>query len=200
MSDLDEYRRREPNLDLAKKLEVGVGGMTLLLFLLMGLMRRVTIPLPEGVSLGILPPLHASLNAVAAIVLVLALVAIKGKRVRAHRRLIHAAMLLSGLFLLSYVTYHFTSGETIYGDANHDGVLDEAERTAVGARRGVYLAVLLSHIVLAALSLPFILMTWVYGFTAQFEKHRRMARLVFPVWLYVAVTGPACYLMLRPFY
>jgi putative membrane protein len=60
--------------------------------------------------------------------------------------------------------------------------------------------ILLSHIVLAALSLPFILMTWVYGFTAQFEKHRRLARRVFPVWLYVAVTGPVCYLMLRPFY
>jgi putative membrane protein len=200
MSEIDEFRNREADLVLAKKLKSLVWGVTLLVFLLVGMMRRVTIPLPEGVSLDMLPPLHASLNAAAAMALVLALVAIKRKRVKLHRRLIHTAMVLSGLFLLSYVTYHFTSGETIYGDANHDGTLDDAERTLAGGMRVVYLVVLISHIVLAALSLPFILMTWVYGITAQFGHHQRMARRVFPVWLYVAVTGPACYLLLRPFY
>ena len=104
------------------------------------------------------------------------------------------------LFLLSYVTYHFTTPETIYGDADRDGVLQDGERAAAGAMRAVYLVVLLSHIALAALSLPLILLTFVYGYTNQFGKHRRFAKVVFPVWLYVAVTGPVVYLLLRPFY
>lgn len=200
MSEWDEFRSREANLVLAKKLKTLVWGVTLLVFLLVGLMRRVSIPLPEGVSLAMLPPLHASLNTAAAVALVLALCAIKGRRPTLHRRLVHTAMILSGLFLLSYVTYHFTSGETIYGDTNHDGTLDDVERSAVGAMRGFYLVVLLSHIVLAALSLPFILMTWVYGITSQFDKHHKIARRIFPVWLYVTISGPVCYLLLRPFY
>jgi putative membrane protein len=129
-----------------------------------------------------------------------ALLAIKRGQPALHQRCVNVAMLLSGLFLLCYVAYHFTTGETIYGDTNGNGTLDASERQEVGAMRTVYLVILLSHIVLAAVSLPFILLTWVYGFTAQFEKHRRMARRVFPVWLYVAITGPICYLMLRPFY
>jgi putative membrane protein len=104
------------------------------------------------------------------------------------------------LFLLSYVIYHFTTPETIFGDTNGDKILQDAEREAAGAMRGVYLVVLLSHIALAALSLPFILLTFVYGRTNQFGRHRRLAKFVFPVWLYVAVTGPVVYLLLRPYY
>lgn len=200
MSEWDELRSRPANLALAKKLGVAAWIVTVLVFLLVGMMRRVTIPLPEGVDLGMLPALHASLNSLAAVLLVLALVAIKRKKVLAHRRLIHGALMCSGLFLLSYVIYHFTSGETMFGDANHDGAVDPAELEAVGGTRGVYLILLLSHIALATLSFPGILFTWVFGFTGQFEKHRKLARWVFPVWLYVAVTGPVCYLMLRPFY
>jgi putative membrane protein len=147
-----------------------------------------------------LPGFHAMLNSVAAVLLVLALVAIKRKRIGWHRRFISGALTCSCLFLVSYVVYHFTSGETLYGDANGDGNVDAGELAAVGGMRSVYLVLLLSHIVLAALSFPGILFTWVFGVTGQFERHRRLARRVFPVWLYVAVTGPVCYLMLRPFY
>ena len=97
-----------------------------------------------------------------------------------------AAMVCSALFLLCYVAYHFTNEETRFGGE--------------GFARTAYFVLLISHIVLAALSLPFILQTWIYGFTNQFEKHRKMAKLVFPVWLYVALTGPICYLMLQPYY
>lgn len=198
--ELERYRSREENLALAKRLKVGVWVITVVVILLIGMMRRVTIPLPEGVDLGFLPAVHATLNSLVAISLVGALVAIMRGRPRLHQRLVNVAMGMTGLFLLSYVTYHFTSGETMYGDVNRDGVVDEAERLAVGGGRIVYFVLLLSHIVLAALSLPFILMTYVYGITAQFTRHRRLARRVFPVWLYVAITGPICYLLLRPFY
>ena len=200
MSELERYRSREANLLLGKRLKVAVWVVTVLVLGLVGMMRRVTIPLPEGVDLSFLPAVHAVLNSLAALALIAGLVAILKGKPGLHRRFVSGALVLSGLFLLSYVTYHFTSGETIYGDLNGDGDLSDVERAAVGGMRTVYVVVLLSHIVLAALSLPFILMTFVYGYTAQFTKHRRMARWVFPVWLYVAVTGPVCYLMLRPFY
>ncbi len=197
---LEDYRSREPKLALARKLTVGVWIVTAVVFLLVGMMRRVKIALPEGVELDFLPPLHAVLNSCAAIALVMALVAIKGKRVEQHMGWIYAAMGCSLLFLLSYVSYHFTTPETIFGDTNGDRILQDSEKEAVGLRRPVYLVVLLSHIGLAALSLPFILMTFVYGCTNQFTKHRKLARRIFPVWLYVAVSGPVVYVLLRPYY
>ena len=110
------------------------------------------------------------------------------------------ALGLSVLFLLSYVAYHFTTPETIFGDMDHDGVLSAAERAAAGTSRTIYLVLLLSHISLAGLILPFILFTFIRAYTNQFERHRRMARWVFPLWLYVAITGPLVYWLLQPYY
>ena len=200
MTELQSFRRQEPNLALARKLTVVVWILSAAVLLLVGLMRQVKIALPDGVSLGFLPPIHALLNSGAALSLVLSFWAIKRGKVLLHQRWIYAAMGCSLLFLLCYVAYHFTTAETIYGDANGDGVLSEDEQAAVGSSRWIYLVILLSHIALAALSLPFILLTFVYGYTHQFARHRAFAVRVFPVWLYVAITGPVVYLMLRPYY
>lgn len=200
MSELERYRGREAKLALGRKLTWAVWVITVLVLLLVGMMRQIKIPLPEGVSFDMLPAVHAALNSGAALALVAALVAIKAGRVSLHRRCIYTALALSGVFLLSYVTYHFTTPETRFGDSNGDGLLQEGELAAAGASRLIYLLLLLSHIVLAALSLPFILLTFVYGFTNQPGRHRKMARWVFPVWLYVAITGPLCWWMLRPYY
>ena len=140
------------------------------------------------------------MNAGTAVVLVVALFFIKKGQIRQHRQAIYVAMLLSLLFLLSYVAYHFTTPETLYGDANRDGILTAEEKAATGGMRTAYLVLLLSHITLAGGSLPFILFTFIRGFTFQVEQHKRMARWVFPVWLYVAITGPICYFMLMPYY
>jgi putative membrane protein len=185
---------------LSKQLHAAAWMLTVVVLVLVGLMRRVKIPLPEGWDFSFLPPFHATVNAVTAVVLVAALYFIKQKRVEAHRKAIYVAMGLSVLFLLSYVAYHFTTPETIYGDVDGNGKLDPGELAAVGSARTFYLVLLLSHIVLAAVSLPLILFTFIRAFTGQFERHRRMARWVFPLWLYVAVTGPVCYWMLKPFY
>jgi putative membrane protein len=134
------------------------------------------------------------------VALVVAIVAVKRGRIALHRQAILAAMGFSVVFLLCYVAYHFTNLEVPFGDANGDGVLDAAERAAVGGTRTVYLLLLISHIVLAGLSLPCILFTFIAGWTHRFAAHRRLARWVFPMWLYVAVTGPICYLMLKPYY
>lgn len=190
----------ERNLQLAKQLNTAAWVATGAVLLLVGLMRRVKIPIPEGWDLGFLPPFHATVNALTAVVLVAAYYFIRQKNIEAHRRAIYVAVGLSVLFLLSYVAYHFTTPETIYGDLNRDGSLSAEELAAAGSSRIWYLALLLSHIVLAALIFPFILFTFIRAYTGQYARHRKMARWVFPVWLYVAVTGPVVYYMLMPYY
>ncbi len=183
---LEEKIQQPPNLKLAKTLKILTWVVTVAVLGLVGAMREIHLPLPEGVSLKFLPGVHATLNTIVAICLVAALVMIKAKNVVAHQRFINVAMFCSALFLICYVAYHITSGETKYG--------------GTGISKTIYLVLLISHIILAAVSLPFILYTYIYAFTNQFAKHRRMTRWVFPMWLYVAVTGPICYLMLRPYY
>ncbi len=171
---------------LARKLRIAAWFVSAVVLALVGVMQRIRIPLPEDVSLAFLPPFHAGVNALGAIVLILALIFIKQGKVRLHRAMMFAAMGLSVLFLLSYVAYHLTSDPTKY--------------EGVGAMRTVYFTLLITHIISAAVSFPFILFTFIAGFTNQFSRHRKLARWVFPLWLYVAVTGPACYLILRPYY
>lgn len=186
------------NIQLAKKLNVGAWGVTVVVLLLVGLMRQVKLNV--GFDLSFLPAFHATLNALTAVVLIVALYFIKQKNVEAHRKAIYVAMGLSVLFLLSYVAYHFTNPETVFGDTNNDGELSAAELAAIGSTRTIYLVLLISHIILAALTLPFILFTFIRAYTNQIEKHRKMAKWVFPLWLYVAITGPICYFMLMPYY
>ena len=190
----------EANVLLEKKLNRIAWVLTVAVLGLVGMMRRVKIPMPEGVDLGFLPPFHATLNALTAVVLLVALYFIKQKKVQQHRNAIYVAIALSVLFLLSYVAYHFTTPETLFGDANHDGVLNELEKAAIGGTRTFYLVLLLSHIALAAGIFPFILFTFIRAYTNQIDRHRKMARWVFPLWLYVAITGPICYFMLIPYY
>ncbi len=174
----------QPDLSLEKRLNTLAYVVSAIVLLLVGLMRRYKIDL--GADFSFLPPIHASLNALCAVILLFALYYIKNKQIENHRRAIYAAMACSALFLISYVLYHFTTPETTYKGA--------------GAMRTVYFFFLITHVILAAVILPFILLTFTRAYTNQFERHKKMARWVFPLWLYVAVTGPICYLMLRPYY
>ncbi|MCI5080863.1 MAG: DUF420 domain-containing protein [Saprospiraceae bacterium] len=190
----------EANLQLAKKLNIGAWIVSALVIALVVIMREVKIPLPEGMSFSFLPPFHATLNALTAVVLVIAYVFIRQKKVKQHQSAMLVAIGLSVLFLLSYVAYHITTPDTIFGDINHDGQLVEAELAAVASIRPFYLVLLISHITLAGLILPFILFTFIRAYTNQINRHRKMARWVYPIWLYVAITGPICYYMLMPYY
>lgn len=184
--DRAQWLTRTPDEALSKKLGIVAWILTAAVLGLVALMRSTKLPLPDGWSFTFLPPVHALLNTLVSFSLVGALVAVKQGKIRLHKNLILAAMGLSVLFLLCYVAYHFTTEET---------------RFPVGAPfRGLYLILLITHIVLAAVSLPFILFTFIAGWTNRFAAHRRLARWVFPLWLYVAITGPICYLMLRPYY
>jgi putative membrane protein len=195
-----QWLARVPQEALSKKLGLAAWIVSAVVLSLVVAMQKIKFPLPEGWSMAFLPPVHALLNSLVAVCLVAALVAVKQGKIALHRRFIVAAMTFSVIFLLCYVAYHLTSAEVKFGDADGDGVVSAAEKLAVGSARVNYLLLLISHITLAAVSLPFILFTFIAGWTSRFSVHRRLARWVFPLWLYVAITGPICYWMLRPYY
>lgn len=195
-----QWLSRPPQEALSKKLGITAWILSTVVLLLVVAMQKFKLPLPDGWSTAFLPPVHAVLNSLVAVCLMAALVAVKQGRIALHRNFIFAAMTFSVAFLLCYVAYHITSPEVKFGDVNHDGLVDAAEKSTVGSTRTVYLLLLISHISLAAVSLPFILFTFIAGWTNRFTAHRRLARWVFPLWLYVAITGPICYWMLKPYY
>lgn len=200
--DREQWLSKQPNEKLSRTLKLATWIITALVLILVGLMRRpeLRIPLPEGVDLGFLPPFHAIVNSIVAILLVLAVLAVRTGNISRHKNFMLGAMAMSVIFLLGYVAYHFTTAEILYGDANGDAVVDAAELAAVGSWRTVYLILLITHIVAAGVSLPLILLTFTAAFSNHFQTHRKLAKWVFPIWLYVAVTGPICYLMLRSYY
>jgi putative membrane protein len=174
----------EPNLILASRLSKISYVLSAVVLLVVVLMRKIKFDL--GVDFSFLPAVNAILNSIVSAFLLLAFYSIIRKDIRQHRLAIFAAMFFSALFLVCYVLYHITTVETSY-------CFD-------GPGKYIYYFFLITHIVLAGISLPFILLTFTKGFTYQVEAHRKMAKWVFPVWLYVAVTGPICFLMLQPCY
>jgi putative membrane protein len=110
------------------------------------------------------------------------------------------AMALSVLFLVSYICHHLLAGEARFGDINHDGILSESEKVAAGPVRYMYYLLLGTHIVLAGIVLPFILFTAYRALINENAKHRKLAKITWPIWFYVAVTGPVVYLMISPYY
>jgi putative membrane protein len=147
-----------------------------------------------------LPKLNAILNGSCSILLIFSLLAIRKKNIRLHKKLNLTAFVLSSLFLISYVTAHYFIPDTKYGDSDHDGIMSAAEQAAVSGVKPVYLVILLTHIFLAIVVLPRVLLSFYYGLTDQRVKHRRLTRFSFPIWLYVTITGVVVYLMISPYY
>ena len=143
---------------------------------------------------------NALLNATVAVLLVAALIAVKQKNYTAHKNIMLTALLLSVLFLESYIAHHLFAGETKFGDADHDGIVSISELAVLGNTRGLYFILLATHIILAATSLPFILFTAYRGLTGEYADHKKKAKRMWPIWFYVAVTGPLVYLMIKPYY
>lgn len=139
-----------------------------------------------SIDVSFQPPLHAILNSLTAIALVIGYINVKRGNVRVHRAAMLTAFGLSAIFLVSYVTYHFLGERTIYGGE--------------GALKYIYYFVLLTHIVLAVVIVPLVLLSVYFGITDQLARHRRISRWTFPIWLYVAVTGVLVYLLISPYY
>jgi putative membrane protein len=148
-----------------------------------------------------LPMLNAVLNGACTMLLLLSLYFIKQGNITVHKRLNILTFCLSSTFLVSYILFHYLMRhDTLYGDANFDGILSDSERAQVGGMRTLYLAILTPHIILAAGVLPLILLSFYRGLQMQVEKHRKLVRWTFPIWLFVTITGVIVYLMIKPYY
>ncbi len=156
--------------------------------------------IPNATPLTFLPPIYAGINALTAVMLIAAVVAIKKGNRKAHERFNTLAIICSVLFLVMYVAYHLTSTSTLFGDVNADGVLSDMEAANVGTIRYVYYGILISHIILSIAVIPYVLFTYMKAKLARFEEHKKIAKITFPLWLYVAVTGVIVYFMIAPYY
>src|SRR5690554_725899 len=145
-----------------------------------------SVKIPGVERLGFLPPIYATINGITAILLVIAVYQIRNGNRKTHERLMKTAILCSVVFLVLYMIYHMTSDSTPY----------EGE----GFLKYVYYFVLISHILLSIVVVPFVLITYFRAISGQFYKHRKIARITFPLWLYVAVSGVLVYVMISPYY
>lgn len=136
--------------------------------------------------LPFLPPIYAAINGITAVVLVAGVLAIKNGNRMLHKRLMTSAIALSLAFLVMYVAYHMTTDSTIFGGE--------------GSIRMVYFFILISHIILSIAVIPLVLITYVRALAERFDRHKKIAKITFPIWLYVAVTGVVVYLMISPYY
>lgn len=150
--------------------------------------------------LSFLPPIYATINGLTAIVLIAAVMAIKNGKRKLHERLMTFAIGLSVIFLVMYVSYHMSAESTVFGDINHNGELDLSENINLGIIRYIYLFLLISHILLSIAIIPLVLVTYVRALAEKFDRHRTIAKITFPIWLYVAVTGVIVYVMISPYY
>ena len=175
---------------------------TVVVCLLVTVLNQKWIPHPDTFPSFIydLPMVNAILNGTCSLLLILSLAAIKKRKIELHKKLNLTAFLLSTLFLLSYVTAHYFIPDTKYGDADHDGVMSAMESAAVSGIKPIYVIILLSHIFLAIVVLPMVLLSFYYGLTDQREKHKKLTRFSYPIWVYVTVTGVVVYSMISPYY
>jgi len=183
-----------------KQANVLIGIFSVIVFVAVTFLSKFTLQVELPFDKHIFAFINALLNTTVAIILVVALIAVKQKKYQLHKNLMITALILSLLFLVSYIAHHLLAGEARFGDANFDGIVTDDEKSAVGNLRSFYLLLLTTHIILAAVILPFILFTTYRALTGEFEAHKKIAKRTWPLWFYVAVTGPLVYLMIKPFY
>ena len=150
--------------------------------------------------LSFLPPIYATINGITAMLLIMGVIAIKNGNRKVHERFMTLAIVCSVAFLVMYVAYHMTADSTKFGDINADGNLDATEIANAGIMRYVYIIILLTHIVLSVAIIPMVLITYVRALAERFDSHKKIAKITFPLWMYVAITGVVIYLLISPYY
>ncbi|MDT0557709.1 DUF420 domain-containing protein [Ichthyenterobacterium sp. W332] len=169
------------NLEAEKKYNKWVIILSIVIPVVVAILFKVKIDVKLPIFL---PPIYATINGFTALLLIIAFVAIKKKNIVLHENLMTTAIWCSVIFLVMYVLYHMTSDSTVYE----------------GNYRTLYLVILISHILLSVAVIPFVLITYVRAITKNFERHKKIAKITFPLWLYVAVSGVVVYLMISPYY
>lgn len=177
-----------------------IGIFSVVVFVAVSVLTKLKLNVDLGFDVHLFALFNAITNATIAVLLVAALMVVKKGNQLLHKQLMMTALILSVLFLVSYIAHHLFAGEARFGDSNHDGIVSDDEKAAVGGMRIVYLLILITHIFLAGIILPFILFTAYRALTAEFATHKKLAKITWPLWLYVAITGPIVYWMIKPYY
>lgn len=177
-------------------------GVSIFVFVVVVILIMKVLPVPAVLPSFTykLPLINAYLNGTCSLLLLLSLYFIMQKNIVVHKRLNITAFVLSSLFLVLYIIFHYLAPETKYGDLNGDHIVSAAEKAAVGSMRYVYFTILISHIILAAIVLPLILFSFNYALQNQISRHKKIVRWTWPIWFYVTVTGVIVYLMIAPYY
>jgi putative membrane protein len=183
-----------------KQAKLLIGIFSVVVFVAVTFLSKFTLNVELPFDKHIFALINALLNSGVCVLLVAALIAVKNKNYSLHKSLMLLAMLLSVLFLVTYIAHHLFAGEARFGDADFDGTVSAAEAAVVGNSRPFYLILLSTHIILAATSLPFILFTAYRGLTGEYAEHKKLAKRMWPIWFYVAATGPLVYWMIKPYY
>ena len=183
-----------------RKAKLFIWTVSIIVFVAVAFLSKFKLTIDLGFNPHLFAKANAVINSAVAFLLVAGLITIKQKRYALHKIIMINAMVLSVLFLLSYIGHHLLAGETKYGDITHDGLVDEAELLQAGGLRTLYYFILITHIPLAAIILPFILFTAYRALTGEYEQHKKLTRFTWPVWFYVAVTGVIVYYMISPYY
>jgi putative membrane protein len=164
------------------------------------LLSRIKLDVDLGFDVHFFAQLNAIINSIVSLLLLAGLAVVKQGKYQQHKRIMVAALVLSVIFLVSYIFHHLLAGDTKFGDINHDGLVSADEKALAGSKRILYYVILATHIPLAGIILPFILYTAYRALIGEWPKHVKLARITWPVWLYVSVTGVLVYLLISPYY
>ncbi|MEO7210845.1 MAG: DUF420 domain-containing protein [Chitinophagaceae bacterium] len=173
---------------------------SIFIFCAVALLGNYKLPVQVNFDPHIFAKINAVINSLVAVLLIAALIAVKMKKFHLHKKIMITALVLSVIFLISYICHHVLAGETKFGDINHDGIVSAEEIAAVGSERIFYFILLATHIILAAIMLPFILFTAYRGLVADFPAHKKLTRITWPIWFYISVSGPLVYWFISPYY
>jgi putative membrane protein len=174
--------------------------VSIVVFVAVAFLAEFKLNVNLGFNVHVFAQANAIINSIVAFLLIAGLIAVKQKNYLLHKKIMLTAIVLSVLFLVSYICHHLFAGETKFGDLNHDGILSDDEKAKAGTLRIIYLIILFTHIPLAAIVLPFILFTAYRALIGEYEQHKKLVRITWPLWFYVAVTGVIVYLMIKPYY
>ena len=173
---------------------------SVIVFVAVSVLTRVKLEVDLGFDVHFFAKLNAIINSMVSLLLLAGLMVVRQGKYQLHKRIMITALVLSVIFLVSYICHHLLAGETKFGDINHDGIVSDGEKALAGSKRIFYFIILSTHIPLAGIILPFVLYTAYRALIGEWPKHIKLARITWPIWLYVSVTGVLVYLLISPYY
>ncbi len=183
-----------------KRAKTIILAFSIIIFIAVTVLERVTLDVNLGFDEHIFARINAIINSIVALLLIAGIITAKNKRFITHKYIMLTAMTLSVLFLVSYVLHHLFAGSTFFGDIDRNGIVSDTEKTEAGILRYFYFFILGTHIILAGFSLPYILFTAYRALIGENATHRKLAKITWPMWFYVAVTGPVIYFLISRYY